>query len=302
MPLPANGIRLEDKIKVTELLFRCGAIIQEINAVRKHISAIKGGRLAYAIHPADIINLTVSDVIGDWRDLDCITGPTVPDTSTFHDAVAVLKKYDLWKKIPISVKTHLIKADPFWETPKELDGNINTFMLATNTDACIAAQKRAISLGYNAVILSTQIEGESRELGIGLAGIAKEVEHYNRPFNVPCVIVSGGEMTVTLGEDIGDGGPNQEFVLGSALKIANSKQIVITAIDTDGTDGPTDIAGGIVDGWTLHRANQIGINIFEQLRRHNTSYVLESLDDAINTGPTGTNVMNLRVIVITTAS
>ena len=175
-------------------------------------------------------------------------------------------------------------------------------MLATNTDACIAAQNRALNLGYNAVILSTQIEGESRELGIGLAGIAKEVVQNNRPFNVPCVIVSGGETTVTLGKDTGDGGPNQEFVLGSALKIANSKQIVIASIDTDGTDGPTKIAGGIVDGWTLHRANQFGINIFEQLKRHNTSYVLESLEDSIITGPTGTNVMNLRVIVITMAS
>jgi len=303
MPLPAEGISLEDKKLVTELLLRSGAIIQEINAVRKHLSAIKGGRLAVAVHPAEVFNLTVSDVIGDWAILDCITGPTVPDTSTFQEAVMVLEKYEIWDHVPNSIRTHLMKADPRWETPKDFTGmKVHTFMLATNTDACNAAKKRAEELGLNAAILSTMIEGESREIGIGLAGIAKEIEQYNRPFNIPCVLVSGGEMTVTIDEEFGEGGPNQEFVLGAALKIDKSNQIVVVSLDTDGTDGPTNIAGGIVDGQTLQRARMAEIDIFAQLRRHNASYVLKKLDDAIFTGPTGTNVMNLRVIVVTSPS
>ncbi|MHC1604758.1 MAG: glycerate kinase type-2 family protein [Candidatus Methanofastidiosia archaeon] len=181
MTLPAQGISLKDVQDVTDLLLKSGATIGEINAVRKHISAIKGGRLAVAIHPAEIINLTVSDVIGDWDVLDLITCPTVPDTSTFADAINTLKKYKLWDKTPLSIKNHLQRAYPNFESPKYfIDMRVHTFMLSTNANACEAAKKKAKELEFDAMILSTMMEGESREVGITLAGISKEINKYGR--------------------------------------------------------------------------------------------------------------------------
>ena len=299
-PLPVEGISLEDKKKVTELLLKSGAVIQEINAVRKHISAIKGGKLAKHIHPAEIINLTVSDVIGD--PLDYITDLTVPDTSTFEDAVFALKKYGLWKKVSDSVRAHLKKglADPSLETPKDFAGmKVHTFILSNNEAVCEVAKNRAEELGFNSLILSTMIEGESREAGIVLAGIAKEIEKNGRPLKPPSVLISGGETTVTIQGECGEGGRNQEFVLGFSLKIDGSKNIVVASVGTDGTDGPTDIAGGIADGYTLKRAKEKGIDVSKNLRGHNSSYVFRQLEDYIFTGPTGTNVMDLGVVVIT---
>ncbi|NIR86515.1 glycerate kinase [Candidatus Bathyarchaeota archaeon] len=299
-PLPVEGISLEDKKKVTELLLKSGAVIQEINAVRKHISAIKGGRLAKCIHPAEIINLTVSDVIGD--PLDYITDLTVPDTSTFEDAVFALKKYGLWEKVSDSVRTHLEKglSDPSLETPKNFTGmKVHTFVMSNNEAVCEAAKNRAEELGFNSTILSTMIEGESREAGIVLAGIAKEIEKNGRPLKPPSAFIYGGETTVTIKGEHGEGGRNQEFVLGFSLKTDGSENIVVASIGTDGTDGPTDIAGGIADGYTLKRAKEKGIDISENLRKHRSSYVFRQLEDAIFTGLTGTNVMDLGVVVIT---
>lgn len=299
IPLPAENVSLEDKKKVTELLLKCGAAIDEINTVRKHISAIKGGRLAKYIHPAEIINLLVIDEIAGlpW-------GPTVPDTSTFKDAVEVLRKYRLWEKVPDSVREHLERglADPSLETPKPEDFKglkVHNIVLADNEIMCEAAKKRAEELGFKSLILSTRLEGESREAGIVLASIAEEIEEKGRPINPPCILILGGEPTVTITGQFGKGGPCQELVLGGSLKIAGSKKIVIAAVDTDGTDGPTGIAGGIVDGYTLKRAKEKGIDVFGNLMGHNASEVLVKLQDAIVTGSTGTNVMNLDIVVIT---
>jgi len=299
MPLPVEGISLEDKKRVTDLLLKCGAAIDEINAVRKHISAIKGGRLAMHIHPAEVVNLIVIDEVAGlpW-------GPTVPDTTTFEDAAYALKKYGLWERIPDSVRKYLERglADPSLETPKPKDFEglkVHDVVLANNKIACEAAKKRAEELGFNSTILSTVLEGESREAGIVLAGIAKEIERKGEPLEPPCVLIVGGETTVTITEQPGEGGPSQELALGFSLKISGSRKIVIVSIDTDGTDGPTDIAGGIADGYTVDRAKQKGIDIYENLMRHNSSYVLRELEDAITTGPTETNVMDLNVIVIT---
>jgi glycerate-2-kinase len=153
-------------------------------------------------------------------------------------------------------------------------------------------------LGYNTLILSTKLEGESREVGTVLASIAKEVERERRPFKPPCILIFGGETTVTIAGYSGKGGPSQELVLGASLKISGSEKIVIASIDTDGTDGPTEIAGGIADGYTLKRANDIGLDIFKSLMRHNSAEVLTKLGDAIITGPTGTNVMDLNLIAV----
>lgn len=299
MPLPAEGITLEDKKKITNLLLRCGATIDDINAVRKHISAIKGGRLARYIHPAEVINLIVIDEIAGlpW-------GPTVPDITTFGQAVHVLKKYDLWEKTPVSVKKHLERGlvDQSLETPKPKDFEglmVQNIILANNEIACEAARERAERLGHSSMILSTVLEGESREAGIVLAAIAKEVEKNGRPLEPPCVLIVGGETTVRIVGEPGEGGRNQELALAASLKIDGSRKIVISSVATDGTDGPTDIAGGIVDGYTLERAREKGIDVFGNLMKHNSSYVFRQLGDAIFTGPTGTNVMDLGVIVIT---
>ncbi|MFQ6081489.1 MAG: glycerate kinase [Candidatus Bathyarchaeia archaeon] len=300
MPLPADGISLKDKKEITELFLKCGATIDEINAVRKHISAIKGGRLAMYIHPAEVINLIVIDEVAGlpW-------GPTVPDTTTFKDAVRALKKYDLWEKIPNSVRKHLERGltDPSLETPKPKDFRgvkVHNLVLADNEIACEAAKKRAEELGFNSTILSTVLEGESREAGIVLAGVAKEIEKNSRPIKPPCVFIVGGETTVTITGQPGEGGPSQELALGFSLKIAGNEKTVIASIDTDGSDGPTDIAGGIVDGYTIDRAKEKGIDVYRSLMRHDSSHVLKELGDAIITGPTGTNVMDLNVIVIAT--
>lgn len=299
MPLPADDISLEDKKRVTDLLLKCGATIEEINAVRKHISVIKGGKLAGYIHPAEVVNLIVVDEVAGlpW-------GPTVPDTTTFEDAIRALKKYDLWGKVPDSVREHLQMGltDPSLETLKPKDFEclkVHNVVLANNEIACEAAKKRAEELGFDSMILSTVLEGESREVGIVLAGIAKEIEGRSRPLKPPCVLVSGGETTVTIVEEAGEGGRNQEVALASSLKIDGSKKMVITSIGTDGTDGPTDIAGGIVDGYTLRRAREKRIDIFKNLIKHNSSHVFRQLQDAIFTGPTGTNVMDLTLVVVT---
>lgn len=300
MTLPADGLSLADTQTLTEVLLNSGATIREINAVRKHVSAIKGGRLAQQLHPATIVNLTVSDVVGDWEALDCITGPTVPDASTFQDARSVLTRYDLWEHTPRSIHRHLTQASEPMETPKDLVGvDIHTVMLATNRDACNAATRKAEELGYESMVLSTMIEGESREVGVVLAGIALEVEKAGCPIHPPCVLVSGGETTVTVRDEHGQGGPNLELVTSLALRIQRRSRITAAAVGTDGTDGPTDAAGGIVDGDTIRRADHVGINVVEELKRHNTLHVLDRLGDAVYTGITGTNVMDLRVIVVT---
>lgn len=298
MPLPAENITLEDKKKVTDLLLKCGATIDEINTVRNHISIVKGGKLAKIIHPAKIINLIVIDEIAGrpW-------GPTAPDDTTFRDAIAVLNKYGLWEDVPEAVRQYLVKGatDPRMETLRSKDFRslyVQNVILASNKELCEAAKKRAEELNLNSLILTKRLEGESREAGIVLASIAREIEDCNQPIRRPCAIILGGETTVKITGLCGKGGPSQEFALGAAIKIAGSKKIVVASIDTDGTDGPTEIAGGIVDGYTLNRAKKNGIDIYECLMKHNTHEALLALQDALITGPTNTNVMDLNVAVI----
>jgi glycerate-2-kinase len=284
---------------MNKLLLECGATIEEINSVRKHLSAIKGGRLALMIHPAEMVNLILIDEIAGkpW-------GPTIPDETTFSDAIATLEKYNLWKAVPENVLKHFEKHDPKMETPKLGEFNekgikARTIILATNEEACLAALKEARRLGYNAIVLTTVLECESKEAGLVLSAIAREVEAKDRPIEKPCVIISSGETTVTLEGETGEGGRNQELALSASLKITGSKRVVIASLGTDGTDGPTDNAGAIVDGQTVLRAKQMGINLDEELKNHNSSFVFRKLGDPIYTGPTGTNVLDMQVIVVT---
>jgi glycerate-2-kinase len=298
MPYPVESVTLDEKKQVNKLLLTCGANIIEINAVRKHLSRIKGGWLAKAVHPqAHLINLTVSDVIGD--PLDYITCPTVPDTSNFDDARRTLSKYDLWEKVPVSVARYLKEGGPALETPKDLsDHRIDNFIIVAGTAACEGAAEKARELNLQTMILSTMLEGESRELGGTFAAIAKEILLNNRPLQPPCVVIGGGETTVKITGEAGLGGPNQEFSLGAALWIDQIGEVVVIGQDSDGTDGPTDIAGGVVDNLTIQRAKALGIDIFAALNRHDVASVLLKMEDAILTGATGTNVNDIKLMLV----
>lgn len=298
MPYPVEGVTLEEKKLVNKLLLTCSANIIEINAVRKHLSRIKGGWLAKTIHPrAHLINLTVSDVIGD--PLDYITCPTVPDTSSFDDARRTLTKYELWDKVPASVSSYLKAGGASQETPKDLsDHKIDNFIIVAGTAACDGAAQRARELNFETMVLSTMLEGESRELGGTFAAVAKEILLNQRPLKPPCVIIGGGETTVRITGEAGQGGPNQEFSLGAALWIDQIGDVVIIGQDTDGTDGPTDYAGGIVDNLTAERARKLGVDLYAALNRHDATPALVKLEDAILTGATGTNVNDLKLMLV----
>lgn len=298
MAVPVPGVTLEDKIALNKLLLRTGAHISEMNAVRKHVSLVKGGGLIKMFQPATVITLT-QDTRPDflpWPDT------SYPDPSTFADAIQMLKNYDIWEPAPVAVKAYLQKglADPSLETPKSFEG-WDTYLLDTGNqrEACLAAVRKAESLGYAGYVLSTKLEGESRDIGRGLAGIAKEITLYDRPFSRPCIIASAGETTVSVrSANPGKGGPNQELVLGFAEGASRYEGMTLASIDSEGTDGPTDIAGGFGDGETVDRARAAGFDVFTTLKNNDSSTLLEALGDAVITGPTGTNVVNLRMLVV----
>ena len=300
MPYPVKGIRLRHKQMVNQLLLTCGANIIEINAVRKHLSRIKGGRLAQALHPrADLVNLTVSDVIGD--PLDYITDPTVPDTSTLDDARRTLDKYALWSRVPAAVRRYFENANAAAETPKEKDlagRKRHDFILVPSTAVCEAAARQARRLGFRTMILSTMLEGESRVLGGTFAAIAREIDLNHRPLKRPCAIVGGGETTVTISDRAGTGGPNQEFALAAALDLEGLGDVVVAGLDSDGTDGPTDIAGALVDTHTTESGRRAGFDLFDALMKHDVTPTLTRLEDAIVTGATGTNVNDLKLMLL----
>jgi len=297
MPMPVDSIRLTEKKKVNRLLLSSGASIFEINAVRKHLSKIKGGRLALAVFPAELINLTVSDVVGD--PLDYITDPTVPDTSTFGDAQQTLRKYDLLRKVPSSVRAYLEAADPRNESPKDFEGmSYHNFILTNSDSACNAAAAAAESLGMKPMILSTVFDGESCELGRNFAAIAREIRRSQGLLKPPCVLIGGGETTVALKGNFGKGGPNQEFVVSTILNMEGQEKFIVVGLDTDGTDGPTNVAGAMADSATVATASARGIDLHRSLKDHEILPGLISLDEAIVTGHTGTNVNDLKFLIL----
>ncbi|ACS90656.1 glycerate kinase type-2 family protein [Thermococcus sibiricus] len=296
--LPEDGISLEDKMKTNELLLKSGAKIYEINTVRKHISKVKGGKLAKLVK-GTLISLVLSDVVGD--PLEAIaSGPTVKDPTTFQDAYRLLKLYNVWEKLPQSVKRHIelgIEGERE-ETLKEDLPNVHNFLIASNSLACEAAKRKAEELGLNAYILTTTLEGEAREVAIAFGSIIEEIYHRERPFKRPCVLIAGGETTVTIEGEPGLGGPNQEFALSIARKIAGLKGVAVLAMDTDGTDGPTDAAGGLVDSYTLETLKKRDIDVEEFLKAHNAYEALKEVNALLLTGPTRTNVNSIIIAVI----
>lgn len=248
LPLPAQGITLADKKDVINVLMACGATIHEINSIRKHISLVKGGRLAQAAYPATLVTLMLSDVVGDNQDV-IASGPTVADQSTFSDCLRIIDKYEIIKKLPGSAVKHLQAgfAGEVGETPKK-DAHVfkktHNLIIGNNMEAILASKQKAESLGYNTIILSSMIEGETRHVASVHTAIAREMLKSGYPLLPPACILSGGETTVTLiGK--GKGGRNQEFALAAAIDISNEQYIVALSGGTDGTDGPTDAAGAV---------------------------------------------------------
>jgi glycerate-2-kinase len=301
MPLPRDEITIADKREITDALLKCGATINEINTVRKHISDFKGGWLAKKAYPATILNLILSDVVGDPLDF-IASGPTVPDSTTFSDAIKVLKKYGLWEKAPASIRKVLSEGEKgkIPETPKANDEafkKVFNVVIGNNRLASQTAQKYLKSEGLNTLLLTSTLEGEARHVGTMLASIAHEVSASGNPIPKPAAIIAGGETTVTI-TGKGKGGRNQEIALAAALKMNGMEGAVLASLSTDGIDGPTDAAGAIVDGKTLTRAAKKGL-IPEEFLAENDSYnFFSKLEDLIFTGPTGTNVNDISIVIV----
>jgi len=302
MPLPYDGLTLKDKQDTIKVLLSCGANIHEINSIRKHTSKIKGGRLACAAFPATIVTLILSDVVGD--NLDVIaSGPTVPDLSSFIDCMEIFHRYNIIHKIPKNILNHIDSgvSGRIQETPKSGDPAFDrtyNLIVGSNIESLTAAKEKAESLGYNVLILSSMIEGETRHIAQVHGAIAREIIKTGNPLSPPACILSGGETTVTLSGK-GLGGRNQEFVLSAAIDISGKGNIVILSGGTDGTDGPTDSAGAISDTLTLKRAEKIGLDPYHFLSNNDAYHFFQKLDDLLITGPTNTNVMDLRIVLVT---
>jgi glycerate 2-kinase len=302
LPLPSQGLSLKDKQEASRVLLACGANIHEINTIRKHMSTIKGGQLARAVYPATLAALILSDVVGD--DLDVIaSGPTVPDPSTFQKAMEIFEKYDILGKLPAAAVKHIEAgiSGALSETPKTGDPvfeRVQNIIIGSNFEAVTAASHEAERLGYHTLVLSSMIEGETKEVALVHGAIAREVEKTGHPVAPPACILSGGETTVMI-TGTGLGGRCQEFALAAAFDISGHDRIVILCGGTDGTDGPTDAAGAVADGRTIRRAEALGLNAREFLSNNDAYHFFKSLDDLLMTGPTNTNVMDLRILLIT---
>jgi glycerate 2-kinase len=301
MPIPTTGITLSDKQKATELLLTSGANIHEANTVRKHLSGIKGGRLAEKLYPATVLSLIISDVVGD--ELESIaSGPTVPDRTTYQDAYKVLQRHRLWAEVPKTVRDHISKGmkSKLPETPKPgstVFKRVHNFLVGSNKHACEAAAKALRKRGYETLVLSTRIQGESKEVGKILSGLASDIRENQIPIAPPAAIVAGGETTVTV-HGKGQGGRNQELALSSALSLQGMKGMLVASIGTDGVDGPTNAAGAVADGITLERALKKGLDGMSFLEDNNSYPFFKKLNDLIITGPTGTNVNDIMIAIV----
>jgi glycerate 2-kinase len=297
LPAPAEGITLADKQAVTKLLHECGATINQMNAVRKHLSAIKGGRLAEAFRGKALYSLIISDVIGDPLDV-IASGPTVHDPTTADVVLELADELGLTKRLPPAVVDHLgcIAAKQLPETPKRLPDSVHNVILANNVKALAAAEQHARDLGYTVLNLGSYIEGETRNVATTIIDIARSIRAQGIPIRPPACILLGGETTVTLGPGHGLGGRNQEFVLAAARRLGCVPGTVILSGGTDGEDGPTDAAGAIADADTWSR---VGWGLADDcLQRHDAYHFFMAAKGLLKTGLTQTNVMDVRVILI----
>jgi hydroxypyruvate reductase/glycerate 2-kinase len=300
LPAP-DGVSLEDKQAVTKLLHASGATIHEMNAVRKHLSVVKGGRLAQAFRGRALFSLIISDVVGDPLDV-IASGPTAADPSTFAAALAVLDRYGLRAKAPAAVIRRLEAgvAGQLPETPKATPANVHNVILGNNALALRAATTTAQALGYRVLNLGSFVEGETRPVAVAIAGIARSIRADGLPVSPPACVLIGGETTVTLGADAGKGGRNQEFVLAMLHKLgeAGMRGVAVLSGGTDGEDGPTDAAGAVADESTWAKVRERGLHAAAHLDRHDAYPLFDAVGGLIRTGLTETNVMDVRVVLI----
>ena len=300
-PAPAEGITLADKQAVTRSLLGCGATIHEVNTIRKHLSRLKGGQLCRYAHGARVISLILSDVIGD--DLDIIaSGCTAPDTSTFADCMRILKGYALDQSIPASVLKHLSQGfgGHIQETPKPGDpifASTDNCIIGSLDEALRAAEEEASSQGFSCLRLTSVLQGEAREVAKVLGSVGKEVRMRHRPLPPPACILSGGETTVTL-KGPGLGGRNMELALAAGIELSGVQGMLLLSAGTDGTDGPTEAAGAFASGSTTTRAEHMGLSAKTSLSANDSYHFFQNIDDLFITGPTGTNVMDMQILLI----
>ena len=292
---------MDDLQRLTEALLRSGAPIQALNAVRKHLSQLKGGQLARLAYPATVIAVILSDVVGSPLDV-IASGPTVPDPTTFADVRALLERYGLWADAPAAVRRHIERglAGEAPETPKAGDpvlARVQNVVVADNARAAEAAVQQAQARGFHALLLSTYIEGEAREVAKVLVALGREVAEKGRPVPAPACLVLGGETTVTV-RGAGRGGRNQELALAAALALEGDPHIALASLATDGTDGPTDAAGGLVDGQTLARGRALGLDAAAALAQNDAYTYLQAVGDLLVTGPTRTNVNDVMCVFV----
>lgn len=309
MSCPIEGISLEDEIKTTDVMLKSGAGIYEINAIRRHISAMNGGMLAKRIQSvgAELIGFGISDAVGNPATDDIAipyakyaSTPMGPDKTTLEDARRVIRDYDVADRLPRSVVDYLMNVGPEGETPKAFPDN-TYFLLNTLPDSCIYAKEIAEEMGIPAIILSSFLEGESKDAGTLFASIAREIQTYGNPIKPPCVILSSGETTTKILDNstiTGHGGPGQELTLSFALTAAKTKGACMLSIDSEGTDGTTPVAGGICDSTSSAAALKAGVDIHSALRGHACYEALEQIGDTVFTGNTGTNLCDFNVLYI----
>ncbi len=304
---PVAGITLDDEIIAQDLLLKSGAKILEINAVRRHISRTNGGRLAQRIMDkgAELINIIISDGVGvkptsnRGKPAYFVGTPVEADGTTIRDARNMMVNYDLRDRLPKSVVNFIYDDERITETPKQFGDRLVTFLIGAVGDSCEVAKKAAGDMGIPIMVLSTYMEGESREAGVILSSVAREIKFMNRPIETPCFLVCAGETTTNIKTPPqGVGGPSQELVLGLAIGIKGIRGIAGASIDTEGSDGTTLYAGGIVDGQTMARLESAGVNVFEALRNHSSGNALMAVADNIFTGNTGTNLCDFNVLYI----
>ena len=301
LPAPVQGLTLEEKLAVTRSLHRSGATIEEMNRVRKHISAVKGGRLAGAFRGRRMLSLIISDVVEDSLDV-IASGPTAPDPTHFADALSVLTRYALLASVPPAVCRYLEEgaAGRHPETVKVIPPNVTNRVIGSNRVALVGAKRKAESLGYCVLDLGSFIEGETRDVAVAVAGIVRSIQRDNTPLAPPACILIGGETTVTLGDTPGKGGRNQEFVLALLAKLSEKSLggVSILSGGTDGEDGPTDAAGAMADAGTLAASAAQDLMPDTYLRLHDSYHFFERAGGLLRTGLTGTNVMDVRVVLV----
>ncbi|HET6675856.1 MAG TPA: glycerate kinase [Nitrospiraceae bacterium] len=299
LPAPVNGLTLEDKQRTTQLLLRSGATIQEMNTVRKHLSSLKGGQLAVATK-AHVLTLLLSDVIGD--DIGTIgSGPTAPDDTTFADAWAIVRQYRLDRTIPHSVRRHLLHGlqGRVRETPTSRSAifkRVDHYIIGGNSAAVNAVSKGALNAGLQTMVVGSTLTGEAKEVAKVFGAMAREVAIRARPLRRPCCLLAGGELTVTVSGK-GRGGRAQEFALAAAGEIAGLKDVWIAGFATDGSDGPTDVAGAVVNGNTVAVAKRKGLDATLALLQNDAYTFFQTAGGHITTGPTGTNVNDLYLLL-----